>query len=95
MHPNVGHDSHRLLFPEERGPDPPRPPRRPQDRGHLWGLMMGIKGVPEGESSEVYVCPACGGRMKIAGVPPRASGLPRLLTFQCLDCKEVITIEDD
>jgi len=30
--------------------------------------------------------------MKIAEVTPRASGLPRLLTFQCLDCKEVITI---
>jgi hypothetical protein len=51
--------------------------------------------MSEGESSEIYICPACGGRMKIAEVTPRASSLPRLLTFQCLDCKEVITIEDD
>jgi hypothetical protein len=51
--------------------------------------------MSEDDSSEIYICPACGGRMKIAEVTPRASGLPRLLTFQCLDCKEVITIEDD
>jgi len=89
-----------LLFPKSTAPIQPPSPRRPQpDRGHLWEpaavrIGMGIMGVPEDESSEVYLCPACGGRMKIAGVPPGASGLPRLLTFRCLDCNEVITIED-
>ena len=90
-----------MLFPKSTAPIQPPSPRRPQpDRGHLWEpaavrIGMGIMGVPEDESSEVYLCPACGGRMKIAGVTSSASDMTRLLTFQCLDCKEVITIEDD
>src|ERR1700730_9369643 len=64
--------------------------------GCCWGqFAQDYMDVSEEGASQVYVCPACGGRMKIAGATPRASDLPSLLTFQCLDCNEVITIEDD
>ena len=86
------------LFPKEHGPDPAPSPRPCPDRGHLGVCRVDridVMDVPKEEASQVYVCPVCGGRMKIAGVTPRASDLPNLLTFQCLDCNEVITIEDD
>lgn len=77
----------------------PRRRRRLHSRGDLGHLSRGTDGVnlamSEDESNHIFMCPACGGRMTIASVTPRAAGLPRLLTFQCLDCQKTITIEDD
>jgi len=39
-------------------------------------------------------CPSCGSKMKLARITPKLAGLPKLLTFQCLTCEEVLTIED-
>ena len=33
--------------------------------------------------------------MKLARVTPKLGGFPTLMTFQCLNCNEVMTIEDD
>jgi hypothetical protein len=40
-------------------------------------------------------CPHCGAKMKLARVINKLGALPTLTTFQCLDCREVITVEDD
>jgi hypothetical protein len=37
-------------------------------------------------------CPHCGGKIKLARVIPEFRALPRLTVFQCLDCREVITV---
>jgi hypothetical protein len=42
----------------------------------------------EGEL-EPRACPACRGKMKLA----RVGGLPKVNTYQCLSCKEVMTVE--
>jgi hypothetical protein len=33
--------------------------------------------------------------MKIARVIPKFDALPKLTAFQCLDCREVVTVEGD
>jgi hypothetical protein len=43
----------------------------------------------EGEL-EPRVCPVCRGKMKVAPV----GGLPKVHTYQCVSCKEVMTVED-
>jgi hypothetical protein len=35
----------------------------------------------------------CGAKMQIARVIPKLDALPQLTAFQCLDCREVITVE--
>jgi hypothetical protein len=40
-------------------------------------------------------CPHCGATMKLARAIPKLGSLPKLTAFQCLDCREVITVEDD
>ena len=52
--------------------------------------------MSESDSEAIVVaCPSCGGTMKLAKVPPKLGDLPELLTFQCLNCNEVMTIEDE
>jgi hypothetical protein len=33
--------------------------------------------------------------MKLARVIPKLGSLPKLTAFQCIDCREVITVEGD
>ena len=40
-------------------------------------------------------CPHCGGQMKLARVIPKLDAFPKLTAFQCLKCREVITVEGD
>jgi len=49
----------------------------------------------EDEPDRIFDCPVCGSTMQLASVIPRLGGLPKLMTFQCLNCNEVMTIEDD
>jgi transcription elongation factor Elf1 len=49
----------------------------------------------EDEPDRIFDCPVCGRTMTLASVIPRLGGLPKLMTFQCLNCNEVMTIEDD
>jgi C4-type Zn-finger protein len=51
--------------------------------------------APEDEPERMCDCPVCGRTMTLASVIPRLGGLPKLMTFQCLKCNEVMTIEDD
>jgi hypothetical protein len=44
---------------------------------------------PEGEL-EPRVCPVCRRKMKLAGV----GGLPKVTTYQCLSCKDVMVVEN-
>ena len=39
---------------------------------------------------ESRICPVCRGEMKLA----REGGHPKVSTYQCLRCKEVMTVED-
>ena len=39
---------------------------------------------------ESRMCPVCRGKMKLA----RVGGHPKVSTYQCLSCKEVMTVED-
>ena len=39
---------------------------------------------------ESHMCPVCRGKMKLA----RVGGHPKVSTYQCLGCKEVMTVED-
>ena len=50
-------------------------------------------GDPTGD--EPFLCPVCAGTMMLARATSNFGGFPELLTFQCLDCKEAITIEDE
>jgi transcription elongation factor Elf1 len=49
----------------------------------------------EDEPETIFDCPVCGRTMQLASVIPRLGWLPKLLTFQCRNCNEVTTIEDD
>ena len=50
-------------------------------------------GDPTGD--EPFLCPVCAGTMMLARAAPNFGGFSKLLTFQCLDCREAITIEDE
>ena len=39
---------------------------------------------------ESRMCPVCRGKMKLA----RVGGHPKVSSYQCLSCKEVMTVED-
>jgi hypothetical protein len=51
--------------------------------------------MPIDEESDDRVCPLCGGAMKLDRIIPKLGGLPTLRTYQCLDCKEVETVESN
>lgn len=38
-------------------------------------------------------CPACASPMKLARVIPAVAGHPELRSFECADCREVLTVE--
>jgi hypothetical protein len=38
-------------------------------------------------------CPHCSGAMALVRVLPKLGGLPELRTYQCVECKEVLTVE--
>ncbi len=40
-------------------------------------------------------CASCGHGMKLVRIIPKLGGLPELATFQCPNCEEVTTIEND
>jgi len=48
------------------------------------------RGVSSKDELEFRMCPVCRGKMKLA----RAGGHPKVSTYQCLSCKEVMTVED-
>jgi hypothetical protein len=38
-------------------------------------------------------CVACGGRMKLVRIAPKAGPWQELRTFQCVDCDNVLTVK--
>jgi hypothetical protein len=50
--------------------------------------------LPDHESPS-HSCPHCGAKMKLARIIPKLDILPKLTAFQCLDCREIITVEGD
>jgi hypothetical protein len=46
--------------------------------------------VSSEDELESRMCPVCRGKMKLA----RVGGHPKVSTYQCLSCKEVMTVED-
>ncbi len=49
----------------------------------------------QNDPQPIQNCPSCGGTMNLAKIIPKLGGLPKLKTFQCVNCNDVITIEDD
>jgi hypothetical protein len=47
------------------------------------------------EAARVLACPFCGGTMKLAVIPLGVRELPSLRAFECLSCKELMTVEDE
>jgi hypothetical protein len=52
------------------------------------------KAVPQAVET-LFRCPRCGGKVKLARVIPKFRALPRLAVFQCVDCRETITVEGE
>jgi len=46
--------------------------------------------VSSEDELESRMCPVCRGKMKLA----RVGRHPKVSTYQCLSCKEVVTVED-
>lgn len=44
------------------------------------------------ENPPLVTCPSCGKEMQLTKAVPALAGLPELRTYQCSDCKEVMTI---
>lgn len=38
-------------------------------------------------------CPRCGAPMRLARVVPHAFGMPELRSFECVPCREAVTLE--
>jgi transposase-like protein len=51
--------------------------------------------MSEDEAKEVLACPSCGATMRLARITPKFGGLPKLKTFQCVGCNDVLTLEDE
>jgi hypothetical protein len=47
------------------------------------------------EAARVLACPFCGGTMKLAVIPLGVGEHPRRRAFECLSCKELMTVEDE
>jgi hypothetical protein len=46
--------------------------------------------VSSEDELESRMCPVCRGKIKLA----RVGGHPKVSTYQCLSCKEIMTVED-
>ena len=44
---------------------------------------------------EILPCAYCGHGMKLVRIIPKLGGLPELATFECPNCEEVTTIENE
>lgn len=60
-----------------------------------WLMTYNLKGKEESvvmEDPRPLTCPGCETEMRLTRVTPALAGLPELRTYQCPDCKEVMTV---
>jgi len=47
------------------------------------------------EDEPEIICPTCSGAMKLVMTTPKLGGLPELLTFECVRCGDIRTLEKE
>jgi hypothetical protein len=55
---------------------------------------MNTSAMPSEDENELFQCPCCDGAMKVVRIIPRHGELPELRSYRCVECDEVVTLEN-